>query len=67
MPDRDDSQDRQPIPKDQLIKLQQACKREDDEMRWLLALISDTGMRLAKAAGLHEDDIILNYPLPYID
>ena len=67
MPERDDSQDRQPIPKDQLIKLQQACVREDDEMRWLLALISDTGMRLAEAAGLHKDDIILNTPLPYID
>ena len=67
MPDRDDSQDRQPIPQDQLIKLQQACMREDDEMRWLLALISGTGMRLAEAAGLHKDDIILNTPLPYID
>ncbi len=67
MPDRDDGQDRQPIPKDQLIKLQQACVREDDKMRWLLALISDTGMRLAEAAGLHKDDIILNAPLPYID
>ena len=67
MPDRDDGQDRQPIPKDQLIKLQQACVREDDEMRWLLALISDTGMRLAEAVGLHKDDIILDAPLPYID
>ena len=48
MPERDDSQDSQQIPKDQLIKLQQACVHEDDEMRWLLALlISDTGMRLA--------------------
>ena len=67
MPERDDSQDRQPIPQDQLIKLQQACVREDGEMRWLLALISDTGMRLAEAAGLHKEDIILNTPLPYID
>ena len=67
MPERDDSQDRQPIPRDQLIKLQQACVREDDEMRWLLALISDTGMRLAEAAGLHKDDIILGAPAPYIN
>ena len=36
-------------------------------MRWLLALISDTGMRLAEAAGLHKDDIILDVPVPYID
>ena len=64
MPDRDDGQDRQPILQDQLIKLQQACMREDDEMRWLLALISDTGIRLAKAAGLHKDAIIFNTPCP---
>ena len=67
MPDRDDSQDRQPIPQDQLIKLQRTCRHQDDEMRWLLALISDTGMRLAEAAGLHKNDIILDAPLPYID
>ncbi|ADE39555.1 DUF6538 domain-containing protein [Candidatus Puniceispirillum marinum] len=67
MPERDDSQDRQPIPQDKLIELQHACKREDDEMRWLLALISDTGMRLAEAAGLNKDDIILDTPVPYID
>ena len=41
--------------------------REDDEMRWLLALISDTGMRLAEAAGLHKDDITLDAPAPYIN
>ena len=67
MPERDDSQDRQPIPQDKLVQLQQACMREDDEMRWLLALISDTGMRLAEAAGLHMHDVILDIPVPYID
>jgi integrase len=36
-------------------------------MRWLLAIISDTGMRLSEAAGLHKDDIILDAPLPYIN
>ena len=67
MPDRGDRQDRQPVPPDKLIKLQQACAKADDEMRWLLAIISDTGMRLSEAAGLHKDDIILDAPLPYIN
>ena len=67
MPERDDSKDRQPVPPDKLVELQDACKREDDEMRWLLALISDTGMRLSEAAGLHKDDIILDVPVPYIN
>ena len=58
MPEKGDSQDRQPIPPEKLIKLQQACVKADDEMRWLLAIISDTGMRLSEAAGLHKDDII---------
>ena len=58
MPDRDDSQGRQPVPQDKLIILQKACQETDDEMRWLLALISDTGMRLSEAAGLRRGDII---------
>ena len=62
MPDRDDSQDRQPVPQDKLIILQKACQETDDALRWLLALISDTGMRLSEAAGLHRDDIILDVP-----
>ena len=36
-------------------------------MRWLIALISDTGMRLAEAAGLHVDDIKLDEDIPYVD
>ena len=36
-------------------------------MRWLIALISDTGMRLGEAAGLLKDDIKMNEHIPYID
>ena len=32
-----------------------------------MALISDTGMRLSEAAGLHIDDIKLDYEIPHID
>ena len=39
----------------------------DDDLRWLIALISHTGMRLGEAAGLHLDHIRLNEPFPYID
>jgi integrase len=39
----------------------------DDEARWLVALISDTGMRLSEAAGLHIDDIKLDEEVPHID
>ena len=33
-------------------KVQSLCRDNDDEIRWLIALISDTGMRLSEAAGL---------------
>ena len=39
----------------------------DDDMRWFIALISDTGMRLAEAAGLNIDDIRLDEDIPYVD
>jgi integrase len=66
MPD-EIQEERQPIPLDVIRRIQHDCMGIDDEMRWLLALISDTGMRLSEAAGLHKDDIILDAPIPYIN
>jgi integrase len=65
MPD-EVQEERQPIPLDAIRRIQRDCMAIDDEMRWLLAIISDTGMRLSEAAGLHKDDIILDAPIPYI-
>ena len=39
----------------------------DNDMRWLIALISDAGIRLAEAAGLHIDDIKLDEDISYVD
>jgi integrase len=66
MPD-EVQEERQPIPLDSLRSIQRDCMAIDDEMRWLLAIISDTGMRLSEAAGLHRDDIILDVSIPYIN
>jgi integrase len=66
MPD-EVQEERQPIPRDSLRSIQRDCMAIDDEMRWLLAIISDTGMRLSEAAGLHKDDIILDAPVPYLN
>jgi integrase len=66
MPD-EVQEERQPIPLDAIRRIQRDCMAIDDEMRWLLALISDTGMRLSEAAGLHKGDIILDAPIPYIN
>lgn len=48
--------ERQPIPVDVIRNVQAACRARDDEIRWLIALVSDTGMRLAEAAGLVKSD-----------
>jgi integrase len=66
-PNDDNAQSRQPISMEDLKKVQSLCKDIDDEMRWLIALISDTGMRLGEAAGLLKEDIKVNEPIPHID
>ena len=49
---------RKPIPIEAIRNLQSECHAIDDDMRWLIALISDTGMRLAEGAGLLKEDLV---------
>jgi integrase len=49
---RDTDDDRRPLPIDTIQAVQQLCYSLDDEARWLIALISDSGLRLSEAAGL---------------
>jgi len=65
LPSRNDAKKRRPLSAKSLRSLQKACMAADDDLRWLVALISDTGMRLAEAAGLHVDDIVLGDE-PYV-
>ncbi|MDC0649898.1 tyrosine-type recombinase/integrase [Alphaproteobacteria bacterium] len=67
LPDLDDAKKRKPIPIESIREIQQECMSIDDEARWLVALISDTGMRLSEAAGLHIDDIKLDCEIPHIN
>ena len=67
MPDGFDTAKRKPIPNDILKIIQSQCQTSNDEPRWLVALISDTGMRLSEAAGLSKVDVYLNGEVPYVD
>ena len=67
MPELDDSKKRKPIPIENIRQIQNDCIEADDEARRLAALISDTGMRLSEAAGLHIDDIMLESEVPRLD
>ena len=49
---------RKPVPITDIRNVQSECRAIDDDMRWLIALISDTGMRLAEGAGLLKQDFI---------
>ena len=66
-PDDDIAQSSQPISIQDIKKVQSLCRDIDDEMRWLIALISDTGMRLGEAAGLLKEDIKLDDRISHID
>ncbi|SET60913.1 Phage integrase family protein [Nitrosospira multiformis] len=62
----EDSKTREPFDNDQLIILAQECRKEDDDIRWLLALQIDLGCRIAEAAGLTLEDLHLDAPIPYV-
>ena len=50
----------------ELGSLQSHCRKANDELRWLMALISDTGLRLSEALGLCTADVSLDTPHPHI-
>ena len=62
----EDAKKRIPISTMDLKLIQTECMKIDDDLRWLVALISDTGMRLAEATGLTIDDLILDDEIPHV-
>ena len=67
IPDKSDQVRRVPASLSDLALIQKQCVEIDDERSWLVALISDSGMRLAEAAGLLKADITLDREYPHID
>ena len=67
IPEDDKRKERLPVPSDVIKQNQKECRDLDDEPRWLIALISDTGMRLSEACGLLTSDICLDDELPHIN
>lgn len=67
IPDDNKKKTRLPIPIENIRNIQAECKSLDDDNRWLIALISDTGMRLSEATGLLSGDIVLDTIIPHIN
>ena len=65
-PEEENASKRKPIPIENIRTIQAKCMEVDDDMRWLIALISDTGMRLGEAVGLLKEDIILDHDVPHV-
>ena len=61
-----DAQKRHSISLEDIRRIQSECYQQDDELRHIVALISETGMRLAEAVGLHQDDLVLDTDVPYV-
>ena len=67
IPDDNRETNRRAIPMSEIRSIQTECFNFDDDRRWLIALISDTGMRLSEACGLLVEDIRLDESIPYIN
>jgi integrase len=57
---------RHPIPTKDIRTIQKLCKEIDDDMRWIIATLSDSGMRLAEVIGLHKNDLHLDAEIPFV-
>ena len=66
MPESNNVEIRKPIPIKDIKHIQLLCREYDDDLRWLIALLSDTGMRLGEGVGLLKSDINLNSDIPHI-
>ena len=67
IPDKNEVTKRPPIPAENLFAIQNRCREVDDDLRWLIALISDSGKRLTKATGLLKTDILQDHDIPHIN
>ena len=66
MPENNSVEIRKPIPIKDIRYIQSICREYDDDLRWLITLLSDTGMRLGEAVGLLKSDINLDGNIPHI-
>ena len=62
----DGVKERVPVPLKAIRKVQSECMRVDDDIRWITAIVSDTGMRLSEAIGLAKEDVVLDHPFPHL-
>ena len=60
-----DAQKRHPFTNDELATISSACLREDDDIRWIIAMQLATGARLGEIVGLRREDVLLDHEIPH--
>ena len=58
---------RHPIPLETIKSIREECMKENDEMRWIILMLAETGMRLGEVVGLLKKDVILEDSIPHIN
>ncbi|MDP6968861.1 MAG: integrase [Gammaproteobacteria bacterium] len=66
MPEEQQVKKRSVIPQKTIRKIQSMCVQHNDDLRWMVSLISDTGTRLGEACGLKSKDIVLDDKIPHV-
>ena len=66
LPDKAYARTREPIPPTVIRHIQPECRQLDGDRRWIIALLSDPGMRLAEAVGLHLADLVVDAEIPHV-
>jgi integrase len=67
LPSNTDAKKRHAVTPSNMAKIKAECLSLDDDIRWLVAIIFDSGMRLSEAAGLMIGDLKLEEDIPYIN
>ena len=67
LPSNTDAKKRHAVTPSNMAKIKAECLSLDDDIRWLVAIIFDSGMRLSEAAGLMLADLCLDEETPYIN
>ena len=67
LPNSGETKTRYPISSKNIKKLVEECYQIDDDLRWPVALLVDSGMRLSEGVGLIKDDLVFDSEIPYIN
>jgi integrase len=61
-----DAKRRVPFTHPELVRLVEACRAKNDQPRWILGILAETGARIAEVVGAALDDLALDAKVPHL-